>query len=98
MRSASPTPHAARTAALMVGALGVVFGDIGTSPRYAMHAALASEGGVMALIALAQRAGARGWILALGAFGAAPFSGAGHEDLIGGAGHEWVPSDLRLGR
>jgi K+ transporter len=101
MRSASPTTQAAGRAALMVGALGVVFGDIGTSPLYAMQAALAGEdgpltreevygpvslvfwtvtlvvsvkyvtfimradndgeGGVMALIALVQRTGARGW-------------------------------------
>jgi KUP system potassium uptake protein len=117
MRSASPTLQAAGPAALMVGALGVVFGDIGTSPLYAMQAALAAEdrpltredvygpvslvfwtvtlivtvkyvtfimradndgeGGVMALIALVQRTGARGWILALGAFGAALFYGDG---------------------
>ena len=30
-------PHAGRTAALTLGALGVVFGDIGTSPLYTMH-------------------------------------------------------------
>ena len=39
-------PSARRTALLTLGALGVVFGDIGTSPLYAMRAsALAASGG-----------------------------------------------------
>jgi KUP system potassium uptake protein len=115
MSSSSPRPPA--TAALTVGALGVVFGDIGTSPLYAMRAVFSThegplsrgdvygpvslvfwtvtlvvsvkyvafimradndgEGGVMALIALAQRARSGGWIVALGAFGAALFYGDG---------------------
>jgi KUP system potassium uptake protein len=117
MRPASLKSHTAVAYAPLVGALGVVFGDIGTSPLYAMQAALADadpaagrddvygpvslvfwtltlgvtvkyvtfimradndgEGGVMALIALVQRAGARAWIVVLGAFGAALFYGDG---------------------
>ncbi len=50
----------APTAALLVGALGVVFGDIGTSPLYALHAAFSAdehavaptEAGVHGLISL----------------------------------------------
>src|SRR5690349_12956984 len=34
-----------RDAALTLGALGVVFGDIGTSPLYAMKLSIAAEGG-----------------------------------------------------
>ena len=37
------------TAALLVGALGVVFGDIGTSVLYALHTVFASEGGRIGL-------------------------------------------------
>ncbi|WP_174293290.1 KUP/HAK/KT family potassium transporter, partial [Sphingomonas bacterium] len=109
MSSASPAeaitaaPHAQRHPALLaltVGAIGVVFGDIGTSPLYAFHEALGQtakdgidpsevlgvlslalwslilvvtvkyvlflmradnqgEGGVLALAALARRAGGR---------------------------------------
>src|ERR1700675_743238 len=110
-------------AALVVGALGVVFGDIGTSPIYTvstifnpddphpvplttdnvygvvsllfwsvmiivtltyvtlvMHADNEGEGGIMALIALVRRVGARGGrtaivLATLGVFGAALFSG-----------------------
>ena len=41
-------PSAKRTAVLTLGALGVVFGDIGTSPLYAMRAsALAASGGAL---------------------------------------------------
>jgi KUP system potassium uptake protein len=40
----SMSKHAAGAAALTVGALGVVFGDIGTSPLYAVQAAFASHG------------------------------------------------------
>jgi len=36
----------ARTAALTVGAIGVVFGDIGTSPLYAMREAFLAGGGI----------------------------------------------------
>lgn len=36
-----------RTAALTLGALGVVFGDIGTSPIYAMRETVRATGGAM---------------------------------------------------
>ena len=47
-RAAESEPHHKRgTAMLMLGALGVVFGDIGTSPLYALKATvLATEGGL----------------------------------------------------
>ena len=35
-----PSPHGASRAALTLGAVGVVFGDIGTSPLYALQATL----------------------------------------------------------
>ena len=42
-----PTTHsAARTSALALGALGVVFGDIGTSPLYAFRESLSGHDGV----------------------------------------------------
>src|SRR5579864_4277785 len=44
------TPHApsaGRTAALTLGALGVVFGDIGTSPIYAMRESVRATGGAL---------------------------------------------------
>ncbi|WP_165190023.1 potassium transporter Kup [Caulobacter soli] len=41
-----PGARAARFGALALGALGVVFGDIGTSPLYSMREALAHAGGV----------------------------------------------------
>ena len=44
MREKSPLPHAS-TAALTLGAIGVVYGDIGTSPLYAFREALAHVGG-----------------------------------------------------
>jgi KUP system potassium uptake protein len=49
--SAVPPPHAhpvsqGRGWGLMLGALGVVFGDIGTSPLYAMRETVLSTGGV----------------------------------------------------
>ena len=44
MRDKSPLPHAS-TAALTLGAIGVVYGDIGTSPLYAFREALAHVGG-----------------------------------------------------
>jgi KUP system potassium uptake protein len=120
-----PSPRPAGMVALVVGALGVVFGDIGTSPLYALPAAVSAdhhgvplteagvygvislvfwtitlvvsvkyvtfimgadndgEGGIMALIALAQRARLRtgrakaALLIALGVFGAALFYGDG---------------------
>ena len=49
-RAAETQPPGKRaTAALMLGAMGVVFGDIGTSPLYALRATvLATEGGGLA--------------------------------------------------
>jgi KUP system potassium uptake protein len=45
--SHAPANDRRNTAALMLGALGVVFGDIGTSPLYALKATvLATEGGL----------------------------------------------------
>jgi len=38
-------PSLGRTLALTLGALGVVYGDIGTSPLYAMRAAAMAAGG-----------------------------------------------------
>jgi KUP system potassium uptake protein len=38
-------PSLGRTLALTLGALGVVYGDIGTSPLYAMRAAATAAGG-----------------------------------------------------
>jgi KUP system potassium uptake protein len=40
-------PSFGRTAALTLGALGVVFGDIGTSPLYAMRATVQAAGGAL---------------------------------------------------
>jgi KUP system potassium uptake protein len=46
---ASPTlPGVGRSAALALGALGVVFGDIGTSPIYAMRESVRAVGGAAA--------------------------------------------------
>src|SRR5207237_7076043 len=46
----SPAPseplHRSSTAALVVGAIGVVFGDIGTSPLYALKTAFKPETGI----------------------------------------------------
>ncbi|HLM27898.1 MAG TPA: potassium transporter Kup [Thermoleophilaceae bacterium] len=42
----SPTPAKAGLAALTLGALGVVFGDIGTSPLYAMKETFSTEHGL----------------------------------------------------
>jgi KUP system potassium uptake protein len=43
----SATPHATRRMApLMLGAIGIVFGDIGTSPLYALRVAFSGEHGV----------------------------------------------------
>jgi len=41
-----PPEHRAGTAALVVGAIGVVFGDIGTSPLYALKTAFKPENGI----------------------------------------------------
>jgi len=58
----SPTPahHHDSTAALTLGAIGVVYGDIGTSPLYAFHEALAQtaaggidRGEILGVLALA---------------------------------------------
>jgi KUP system potassium uptake protein len=40
-----PGPHRTGTAALALGALGVVFGDIGTSPLYAVQTVFTEDGG-----------------------------------------------------
>ena len=48
VKPAQPAPQdgPTRTLGLMLGALGVVFGDIGTSPLYAMRqTVLATQGG-----------------------------------------------------
>ncbi|HEY6578044.1 MAG TPA: potassium transporter Kup [Rhizomicrobium sp.] len=45
--AASVGPTAGRTATLTLGALGVVFGDIGTSPIYAMRESVRATGGAM---------------------------------------------------
>jgi KUP system potassium uptake protein len=42
----STAPHRKATLALVVGALGVVFGDIGTSPLYALQTAFSPEHGI----------------------------------------------------
>ncbi|NUR29030.1 MAG: potassium transporter Kup [Catenulispora sp.] len=42
---AGHSAHKAGAAALMLGALGVVFGDIGTSPLYAMQTIFTADGG-----------------------------------------------------
>src|SRR6187397_1995066 len=45
--SAPATPqHHGSTAALVLGAIGVVFGDIGTSPLYALKTAFSAEHGI----------------------------------------------------
>jgi len=43
----APNKSFGRTLMLMVGALGVVFGDIGTSPLYAMRASAQAAGGAV---------------------------------------------------
>jgi KUP system potassium uptake protein len=43
-----PTHHSASHAALVLGALGVVFGDIGTSPLYTLKECLLAAGGAAA--------------------------------------------------
>src|SRR3954470_3148256 len=45
MTVADSKPSTRRTLALALGALGVVFGDIGTSPLYAMRASVQAAGG-----------------------------------------------------
>jgi KUP system potassium uptake protein len=42
-RASRPATHSAGLAALTLGALGVVFGDIGTSPLYALHAVFTAD-------------------------------------------------------
>ena len=44
MESGIGNHHSAKTTALTIGAIGVVFGDIGTSPLYAFREALAQTG------------------------------------------------------
>src|SRR3954463_8353939 len=59
-KAASPIKHSAGMTALTLGALGVVFGDIGTSPLYALqtvfaadhHAIRPTEAGVYGVISL----------------------------------------------
>ena len=53
----APTGPESRTQNLMLGALGVVFGDIGTSPLYTMQICMAETGdvthsGVMGILSL----------------------------------------------
>jgi len=43
----SATPSLRRDLGLMLGALGVVFGDIGTSPLYAMSQSALAAGGTV---------------------------------------------------
>src|SRR6187200_377074 len=46
-RRAAPPVRRSRLAALTVAALGVVFGDIGTSPLYAIHIVYSVNGGAV---------------------------------------------------
>jgi KUP system potassium uptake protein len=46
-RPAEPTHHRPRLAALVLGALGVVYGDIGTSPLYAVKECFSSGYGLV---------------------------------------------------
>src|SRR5580700_3037169 len=43
----APSSTPSRTAALTLGALGVVFGDIGTSPIYAMRETIRATSGIL---------------------------------------------------
>jgi KUP system potassium uptake protein len=54
--TARPAVHAL---ALTVGALGVVFGDIGTSPLYALQIVYSLDGGVVRPTAAASTASSR---------------------------------------
>ncbi|MGI5128280.1 potassium transporter Kup [Pseudonocardia sp. CA-107938] len=45
--SAHPAAHGSGLAGLALGALGIVFGDIGTSPLYAMQTVFSIDGGVV---------------------------------------------------
>ena len=47
MRESSPVGHTAGRRILVLGALGVVFGDIGTSPLYAMQTVFSLDGGIV---------------------------------------------------
>src|SRR5258708_6136633 len=62
--------HRSSTAALVLGAIGVVFGDIGTSPLYALKEAFSSEHGIPRGGAFVGRATVI-WFLATGAAGVA---------------------------
>jgi len=117
--AAAPASGLRRTLGLALGATGVVYGDIGTSPLYAFKESIAhlsnggavaradvigvvslmfwtlmvivtlkyvvmlmrfdnrGEGGVLALMALVQKAGGRGaaWVLGIGMIGAGLFFG-----------------------
>jgi KUP system potassium uptake protein len=42
----APTPDSKRSTALVIGAIGVVYGDIGTSPLYMLRTAFTGEHGV----------------------------------------------------
>src|SRR5450432_4531946 len=44
--AAAGSPHKASLAALSLGAVGVVYGDIGTSPLYTIHEIFAGSGGI----------------------------------------------------
>ena len=46
MNAHHPPAHSQATALLVVGAIGVVFGDIGTSPLYALKTAFSPESGI----------------------------------------------------
>src|SRR6202044_3830858 len=84
-KGASGTPGAA-AAALSLGALGIVFGDIGTSPLYAMSSIFAVHGvrpdaagvdGMISLVLGLQMKGraAKAALVLLGIFGVALFFG-----------------------
>ncbi|MCE4547612.1 MULTISPECIES: KUP/HAK/KT family potassium transporter [unclassified Caballeronia] len=49
MRDAAPNRRSVRQSGLMLSAIGVVFGDIGTSPLYTSRESLKAAGGVSAL-------------------------------------------------
>ena len=47
MREPNPSGHSTARRVLVLGALGVVFGDIGTSPLYAMQTVFSLDGGIV---------------------------------------------------
>ena len=49
MNTATENPKKAAQAALLMGALGVVYGDIGTSPLYTMQSLVENQGGLEAV-------------------------------------------------